>query len=150
MRRVYPQFWALLFAVVLSAAFAIAAGEREIPLKQGPDGEGAGGGLIISIRNTGTATRGLPEKEITINAVGLKPDSVYTVWLVNKTPRKEMKGLGDPDYSFRSDNKGNGSYTALIPAPELDKWKMLEIARNPDGNPENTKDMRIALEAALR
>jgi hypothetical protein len=80
----------------------------------------------------------------------LKASSVYTVWLVNMKPKMDMTGVGEGDYSFKSDDKGNGDFTGSVSASELDKWQMLEIAHHPDGNPRNMKKMGITLKADLK
>lgn len=90
------------------------------------------------------------QKELTIDAKGLKPNGVYTVWLVNMKPAMEMSGLGAGDYSFKSDSKGNGRYSATIPGAELEKWQMLIIAYHPDGDPKNMKRHKDALKGELK
>lgn len=90
------------------------------------------------------------EKEVRITAQGLKPNEVYTVWLVNMKPKMDMAGLGEADYAFNSDSRGNGSYTGTISARELDKWQQLKIAHHPDGKSKNMKNIGSALEANLK
>lgn len=91
------------------------------------------------------------KKEITITATGLKPDSVYTVWLVNMKPTMDMIGVGQAvDYAFRSNEKGEGRYTATISTAELEKWQLFEIAYHPNGDAKDMKDMKVALKAKLR
>ena len=131
----------LVFA--LFTPFAQAAGELMIVLKAGPGGKGAQGEALIKDKEQG-------QKEITLEAKGLKPNSVYTVWLVNMKPKMDMVGVGGGDYSFKSDAKGNGHYTGTVSAAELGKWKILEIAHHPDGDPKNMKKMKIALKADLK
>jgi hypothetical protein len=46
----------------------------------------------------------------------------------------DMLGAGTGDYSFKSDDKGIGNYTATISNAELEKWEMVEIAYHPDGD----------------
>jgi hypothetical protein len=41
---------------------------------------------------------------LSIEAKGLKPNSVYTVWFVNKKPKKEA-GAGTPPYMFKTKRK---------------------------------------------
>ncbi len=137
--------WALSIVLVLTVftAFAVAAGQQKIKLKADKAGKGAKGQVVIT-------DKGGDQKEITIATTGLKPDSVYTVWLVNMKPKMDMIGLGTGDYSFRSDNKGSGYYTASISVAELEKWQMVEIAYHPDGNPKNMKKMAIALNAPIK
>lgn len=137
----------LLVSLAVLAPLAVEAGEWEVTLKALPGEQGARGGIII--RDKKPLTRGEAVKEITINAAGLKPNAVYTVWLVNDTTRTALKGIGEADYSFKSDDYGNGSYTAYVDPAEFDEWLAIEIARHPDGNPENTSAMKAALKASL-
>ena len=131
--------------------FAHAAGEQTIVLEAGPVGEGAQGEVVIT-------NNGQDQKEITINAMGLKPNAVYTVWLVSMKPsliplvkpKMEKTGLGEGDYSFKSDDTGDGHYAGAISTTELEKWQMLKIAHHPDGDATNMKNMGIALNADLK
>ena len=131
--------------------FAHAAGEQMIVLEAGPAREGAQGKVVIR-------ENGQDQKEITINAAGLKPNAVYTVWLVSMKPsmipfmkpKMEKAGLGEGDYSFKSDDTGNGRYAATISTTELGNWQMLKIAHHPDGDPMNMKNMGIALNGDLK
>lgn len=89
------------------------------------------------------------KKQISIDLKGLKPNSLYTVWLVNEKPKMEMAGLGSGDYSFRTDEEGNAIYTANVSEQELAKWKLLEIAYHPDNDPKNMKNMQIAAKGKI-
>ena len=138
--------WALGIILVLTvfAMSAIAAaGEQKISLKADKGGKGAKGEVVISDGKPG-------QKEITITMTGLKPNSVYTVWLVNMKPKMDMLGVGTGDYSFKSDDKGMGSYTATIANAELDKWQLFEIAYHPDGDAKDMKKMEIALSGPVK
>jgi hypothetical protein len=84
------------------------------------------------------------------NLLGLKPNEVYTVWLVNMKPKMAMVGLGAGDYAFTSDANGNGRYTGTVSAVELGKWQQLKIAHHPDRNPRNMKNIGSALEGNLK
>lgn len=59
-------------------------------------------------------------------------------------------GVGSGDYAFKSDASGSGRFMGTVPAAELAKWQMLEIAYHPDGNPKNVKTMGVVLEAELK
>jgi hypothetical protein len=137
--------WALSVILVftLFVMSAMAANEQKITLKPDKAGRGAKGEATIT---DGKAA----QKEITIAVTGLKPNSVYTVWLVNMKPKMDMLGVGTGDYSFKSDDKGIGNYTATISNAELEKWEMLEIAYHPDGNAKDMKKMQIALKAPVK
>ena len=131
----------LVFTVFVMSAKA--ANEQKITLKADKAGQGANGEVVIADGKAG-------QKEITISMTGLKPNSVYTVWLVNMKPKMDMLGVGTGDYSFKSDGKGIGNYTATISNAELEKWEMLEIAYHPDGNAKDMKKMQIALSGPIK
>lgn len=92
---------------------------------------------------------GADQKQIQVKASGLKPNSVYTLWFVTEKPRMDMAGVGTGDYSFRTDSRGTGQYTATVPVDEIGKWDLLEVAYHPDANPANMKDIDIALKGEL-
>jgi len=78
-----------LLVVVFSlfAGLAMAAGERKVALKADKAGKGASGEAVI-------VDKGGDQTGVTVTAKGLKPNSVYTVWLVNMKPKMDMTGLG--------------------------------------------------------
>ena len=133
---------ALLFFAVL-AVFGLAQGQQKIALKADKAGKGATGEVAIADAKAG-------QKEITITMSGLKPNAVYTVWLVNMKPKMDMVGVGTGDYSFKSDDKGTANHTANISSAELEKWQMFEIAYHPDGDAKNMKTMQIALSGPVK
>ncbi len=135
-----------LLVVVLSlvGGLAVAAGDRKVALKADKAGKGASGTAVI-------VDKGGDRKEVTIAAKGLKPNSVYTVWLVTMTPKMDMAGLGGGDYSVKSDEKGDASYSATIGSEDLSKWQLIELAYHPSGDPKNTKElMNTALIGKLK
>lgn len=89
------------------------------------------------------------QKEIKVQAKGLQPNSVYTVWFVKEKPQMDMAGVGAGDYSFKTDAEGTGEYTATVAAEEITNWEKIEVAFHPDGNPANLKDIKIALKGDL-
>ncbi len=127
---------------LLFTGFAFAVGTQKISLKADKAGKGAKGEVVITDKEAA-------QKEITISMTGLKPNSVYTVWLVNMKPKMDMAGVGTGDYSFKTDEKGNQNYKATISKTDLEKWQMFEIAYHPDGNPKNMKNMEIALKGDI-
>jgi len=133
-RRIILISALLVFALVSPAS----AAEMTVMLKPGPDGKGASGTAVIRDK------AGM--KEVAITMSGLKPDAVYTVWLVNKG----HTGLGKPDYDFKADSKGNAVYAATIAREEIEKWEGLDIVRHPDGNPKNMKNIKSALKGELK
>lgn len=86
---------------------------------------------------------------ISIQARGLKPDAVYTVWFVNMKPKKSEAGAGSAPYMFRTDQWGNGSYSAPLTETPLGKWAMIMVVQHPNGDPMDMKNMIGALKAAL-
>ncbi len=131
-RKVFSSL--LVVVISLFAGIAMAAGEEKIALKADKAGKGASGTAVI-------VGKGGDQKGVTITAKGLKPNSVYTVWLVNMKPKMDMAGLGEGDYSFRSDDKGNASYSATIGSADLSKWQLIDLAYHPSGDPKNMKEM---------
>lgn len=129
----------LLAVLMLSPA---CAAER-IALQAGPDMRGARGEAVL--RDLGSG-----EKEVVITAQGLKPNEVYTVWLVNMKPKMDMAGLGAGDYAFTSDARGNGTYRAEASAAALGKWQLIKVAHHPDRNPRNMENIKVALEGKLK
>jgi hypothetical protein len=141
-RTVMSFLLVVLFSLV--AGFAVAAGGQKIALKADKAGKGASGEAVI-------ADKGSDQKEITITAKGLKPNAVYTVWLVNMKPKMDMAGLGGGDFSFKSDDRGNANYTATTGAADLSKWQLIELAYHPSGDAKNMKEMEnIALVGKLK
>lgn len=128
--------------LVLLTLSTVSAAER-IALKGGEDMRGATGEAVISDAGAGN-------KEVKITAQGLKPNEVYTVWLVNMKPKMDMAGLGTGDYAFTSDADGKGRYTATVSGGTLDKWQVIKIAHHPDRNPGNMKNIGSALEGNFK
>jgi hypothetical protein len=128
--------------LVLLTLSTVSAAER-IALQGGSDMRGAQGEAVI--RDAGSGS-----KEVVITASGLKPNEVYTVWLVNMKPKMDMAGLGTGDYAFTSDAGGNGRYTGIVSEGALDKWQVIKIAHHPDRNPRNMKNIGNALEGNLK
>jgi len=130
------RFTSSLLVVFFSlvAGLAVAAGEQVVTLKADKAGKGASGTAVI-------VDKGGDRKEVTITAKGLKPNSVYTVWLVNMEPKMDMAGLGGDDYSFKSDDKGDAIYSATIGSADLSRWQVIDLAYHPSGDPKNMKEM---------
>lgn len=88
------------------------------------------------------------KKEILVDAAGLRPNSVYTVWFANDEA-KELGAVGTGDHSFRSDENGNGQYRAVVTNNEFNRWESLIVAFHPDGDPGKMETMEIEMEADL-
>lgn len=132
-------FFAALFA--LSAAFAQAE-EKKIKLKPGIEMPKAEGKVEITDADG--------KKKVHLTVEYLRPNAIYTVWLVNEKPKMDMAGLGTGDYSFETDGKGEGHYFADISADDLAKWQVMKIAYHPDGDAKNMKGIKIDLEGMLK
>lgn len=137
-RGVIAAVFFFLFATLITTAFAA---EEKVDLK---------GRLWENVKGTATISdAGEGKKQITIEASNLKPDSTYTAWFVNEKAGKDMSGVGTGDYSFKSDAKGNGKYTAVVPSSEIESWDSLVIAYHPDNNPSNMENISTALKGDL-
>ena len=95
----------------------------------------------------GTAV--IDKSHINLQTRGLKPEAVYTVWFVNMKPEKSETGAGSAPYMFRTDQWGNGSYSASLNEAPFGKWSMIMVVQHPNGDPKDMKNMVGALKAAL-
>ncbi len=124
--------------VVLGIGSYVWAGcGSEYRLKATPKSPGAEGTAVVS------------ETDISIDARGLEPNGVYTVWFVNMKPNKSKTGAGQAPYMFKTDAKGNGSYTSSLSASPVGKWQMVMVVLHPSGDPMDMKHMVGALSAGL-
>ena len=131
----------LLVAVFALFAFNAAAmasqANRNHTLMATKKFPGAGGSAVIT------------DTHINIDATGLTPNSVYTVWFVNMKPKKKETGAGDPPFMFRTDANGNGTYAASLKESPYGKWGMLMVVEHSNGDPMDMKHMIGALSTAL-
>jgi len=91
----------------------------------------------------------IDQKHVSIQARGLKPDAVYTVWFVNMKPKKNETGAGSAPYMFRTDKWGDGNYSAPLNEAPFGKWSMVMVVLHPTGDPKDMKNMVGALKAPL-
>jgi hypothetical protein len=91
----------------------------------------------------------IDKNHINLQARGLKPEAVYTVWFVNMKPKKSETGAGLAPYMFKTDPWGNGSYSAPLTETPFGKWAMIMVVQHPNGDPTDMKGMVGALKAAL-
>ncbi|MBI1912612.1 MAG: hypothetical protein HYS21_11505 [Deltaproteobacteria bacterium] len=160
----------MLFFAITAAASLVEAVENRIPLK-GQLWEDAKGEAIVEDYR-------YQQQQITIDAVGLEPNAVYTVWLVNegreaqmgaeeragKAPAEKergflkreeqrqeanLRGLGVRDYSFKTDAAGHGRFVATVNQGELHSFDSLEVAHHPNGDPKDLNNAVIALRGDL-
>lgn len=119
-----------------SSSWAAGSG-RTIVFEPTPEHPGANGTAVID------------KNHINLQARGLKPDAVYTVWFVNMKPKKSETGAGSAPYMFRTDQWGNGSYSAPLTETPLGKWATIMVVQHPNGDPKDMKNMIGALMAPL-
>jgi hypothetical protein len=86
---------------------------------------------------------------VSVQARGLKPDAVYTVWFVNMKPKKNVTGAGEAPYMFRTDKWGDGAYSASLNEAPFGKWAMVMVVLHPTGDLKDMKNMVGALKAPL-
>ena len=137
-KRIYlPAIIAVCFTVAVSLASAGQAG-KSYQLMAAKESPGASGTAVIS------------DKEISVNAKGLKANSVYTAWFVSMTPQKHETGAGKAPYVFKTDAQGTGAYSAPLSESPFGKWEMLMIVLHPNGDPKDMKNMVGALSTGLK
>ena len=95
----------------------------------------------------GTAV--IDKTHVSIQARGLKPNAVYTVWFVNMKPKKKVLGAGTMPYMFQTDKWGDGTYSAPLSETPVGKWAMVMVVLHPNGDPKDMDDMVGALKAPL-
>ncbi|MDZ7579344.1 MAG: hypothetical protein U5R30_01595 [Deltaproteobacteria bacterium] len=109
----------------------------------------AGSGRTIVLEPTAEHPTVIGINHINLQARGLKPEAVYTVWFVNMKPKKSETGAGSAPYMFRTDQWGNGSYSAPLTETPFGKWSMIMVVQHPHGDPKDMKSMIGALKASL-
>jgi hypothetical protein len=134
--RYFIVLIALMSIFVFSASWASDGGHTVVlePTSEHPDANG---------------TAAIGDGHINLQARGLKPEAVYTVWFVNMKPRKSETGAGTAPYMFKTDRWGNGSYNSPLNETPLGKWSMIMVVQHPNGDPKDMKNMVGALKAAL-
>jgi len=133
-RRIGSIALALAFLVIAGAANA---GDVSFPLRAEKDSPAASGTAFLGDGN------------IRVQAEGLRPNGVYTIWFVNMKPKKHEAGAGSAPYTFRTDRQGKGSYDAVLSESPFGKWSMIMVVRHPTGDPADMKNMVPALSAGI-
>jgi len=133
------KYFVTVVAVIAAAGFVFsvsAAGQnlQLMPLKDSPKASG---------------TVELGKDRLKIDVEGLKPDSVYTVWLVNMKPKKEQAGAGKSPYMLKTDSAGKGSYDSSLSESPVGKWSTIMVVRHPSGDPMDMKNMAPAFSAMI-
>ncbi|MBI5587336.1 MAG: hypothetical protein HY889_03105 [Deltaproteobacteria bacterium] len=85
-----------------------------------------------------------------VTVYGLKPNSIYSVWLSGHHGKEGREALGIGSNHFKTDGAGNGRYVTYASHLTLREWRVLEIDYHPDNDPKNTKDMVIVLKGNFR
>lgn len=96
-----------------------------------------------------TGTAFIDGSHVNIQARGLKPEAVYTVWFVNMKPNKHETGAGRPPFMFKTDSWGSANYSSALKESPFGRWSMVMVVLHPDGNPKNMQQMVGALSAKL-
>lgn len=137
--------FALIIFLMITATASAYLLRRFVPLKDQLK-QGASGEVLIEKQDFMPGQRALG-----INVYGLKPNSVYSVWLANEEPNKQTYALGVDINYFRTDGSGNGRYVTTVSEYTIDwwRWRYIEVNLHPDNNPANTKDMIVALKGDL-
>ena len=117
-------------------------------------GWASGGSRTIGLEPTGdhpeaSGTAVIDKNHVSIQTRGLKPNSIYTVWFVNTKPKKHETGAGTAPYMFRTDNWGDGTYSAPLDESPFGNWAMVMIVLHPNGDPKDMKNLVGALKAPL-
>jgi hypothetical protein len=135
-RRFHIAVITLVSIFFFSLSWAAGSG-RTIVLEPTAEHPEANGTTVIGINH------------INLQARCLKPEAVYTVWFVNMKPKKSETGVGSAPYMFRTDQWGNGSYSAPLTETPFGKWSMIMVVQHPHGDPKGMKSMIGALKASL-
>ena len=96
-----------------------------------------------------SGTASFSQDGLSLQAKGLQPDKVYTVWFVNMKPKKHEIGAGSPPYMFKTDSNGNGLYESRLSDLPFGKWAMLMVVLHPNGDPMDMKNMVGALSTKI-
>jgi len=96
-----------------------------------------------------TGTVNLSSDKLKIQAEGLKPNSVYTVWFVNMEPKKEQAGAGTAPFMFKTDAQGKGTYDANLAESPVGKWSTIMVALHPSGDAKDMKNIVPAFSAMI-
>lgn len=131
----------LALALFLNVGAALAAKTAKLEL-QSRMWEEASAQATVKDATAGT-------KEITLNAENLAPDSVYTVWFVKEGDEGEREAVGEQN-SFRTDENGNGLFSAIVSDDEMKDWDWIVVGFHPEGDPENLENLHVAFTGELR
>jgi hypothetical protein len=131
----------LLAAVtLLMSGVGLWAGEITLDLNAADPHPGANGTLTLS------------ENQIIVEAQGLEPNAVYTVWFMRAgflglAPQEA--GAGEAPYMFVTDDEGYGRYESSLAETPFGTWDMVMVVLHPDDDPENMDNIVEALAAEV-
>jgi len=132
---------ALSVAIVAFGTFScVSSGVTKIPL------------VATKMQQSAVGTTGVGDKSVSVQANGLKPNSVYTVWFVNMDENMKPKahtGAGKSPYMFKTNSSGAGSYKSQLQESPFGKWQMMMIMLHPNGDPTDMSNTVGALSAKL-
>ena len=131
---------AIMAVVAFGALSCATAGRTKIPL------------MATKMQQDASGTADIGDKSLGIQAKGLKPNAVYTVWFVDMDANMKPKahaGAGKSPYMFKTDSSGAGTYESRLKASPFGEWQMLMIMLHPDGDPTHMKNAVGALKAKI-
>jgi hypothetical protein len=133
----------IVLAVLLAVSVTSPEARREMQLKKTDPGARAKGTVGITY-----ASRGVENILMEILVWHLEPNSLYSVWVVDTKSGERNPGGSPGENYFKTDPSGNSHYSEY-----MNEWslhlKKLEIALHPDGDINNTADMKVVLYTIL-
>lgn len=135
----------LAVAIVALSALPVRASVENFELRPAAGAEKAAGEVVV----TDVFEGGYDIKEISVEASGLEPYSVYTVWLARERPAGDLRGLGIGDHAFKTDGEGKGRFVTTLNSYDYMDYDYLQVAHHPDDNPENLDNAVVALTGDL-
>lgn len=135
----------LAIAIVALSALPAGASVGNFDLRPAAGVEKAAGEVVV----TDVFEGGYEIKEISVEASGLEPYSVYTVWLAKERPAGDFRGLGIGDHAFKTDGEGKGRFVSTLNSYDYMGYDYLQVALHPDDNPENLDNAVVALTGDL-
>ena len=105
--------------------------------------------MVDKSQKGASGTASINDNRIKIEAEGLRPNGVYTVWFVNMKPKKQEAGAGTMPYMFKTNSDGKGAYESTLSRSPFGKWSVLMIVLHPTGDPKDMKNMVPALSAMI-
>lgn len=133
---------ALVFTLLSLSALASDYEVASIQLK----GEGGASGEA-TFRTVGFMPG---EYSFGLTAYGLKPNSIYSVWLSGGYKSDSKAALGIGSNHFKTNGSGVGRYVTTVSLLKLRDFTTIEVDFHPGNDPNNTADLITALKGRLR